>query len=203
MTPLLGSLAPCTPSLTPSPCLTHQKAPLLRDITPNPAKDSTLLKAYFRPCIGSRGLPLHLSYHRGLLSWNSGTSGPKMPKLQRAVSLHGSEQPLCLLIFLVMRLLRRLQGWWKIPSSSVSMPTVRTGPACLCPPCAPAKDAPRSVLITFWYQWCTMTSGQLCLHSFPLRPSTSFYCPTLRPVVQSRKEKEIVTYTCKNYALGM
>lgn len=134
MTPSLGSLAPRTPSLMPSPCLTHQKAPLPRDITPNPAKCSTLLKAYFRPCIGSGGLPLHLSYHRGLLSWNSGTSGPKMPKLQRAVSPHDSEQPLCLLIFLVMRLLRRLQGSCKIPSSSVSMPTVHAGPACLCPP---------------------------------------------------------------------
>lgn len=92
MIPLLGSLAPCTPSLMPSPCLTHQKAPLLRDITPNPAKRSMLLKAYSRPCIGSGGLPLHLSYHRGLLSQNSGTSGPKMLKLQRAVSLHNSEQ---------------------------------------------------------------------------------------------------------------
>ena len=166
MIPLLGSLAPCTPSLMPSPCLTHQKAPLPRDITPNPAKGSMLLKAYSRPCIGSGRLPLHLSYHRGLLSYNSGTSGPQMLKLQRAVSLLNSEQSLCLLIFLVMSLLRRLQGWWKIPSSSVSMPTVRAGPACLCPPCAPSKGAPWCVLITFWHR-LTMTSSQLCLHLFP------------------------------------
>lgn len=43
----------------------------------------------------------------------------------------------------------------------------------------------------------TMTSSQLLSPFIPSDTQHVFYCPTLRPVVLSWKEKEIATYTCK------